>query len=384
MTRISVSIDSGIINSPSPETGALLAPMWVEGTVGMSASEIADFFDYRGAWIDSNFGIRSMNLTIMALNSTMPDILPVLSQLLSSPAFPEDRLEAVAQRTAAALGVRRAQVSWAAADLLNRLVYGPDHPLSRDASPELLERVSSADLHHYYRSIFTRKGMNVFVAGKLPEGLISGLTDVIESLSDTGNNPPVAVPVFQPSSTRSGHVERNDASQSSVRLGLILPGRDNPDFVPLRLLVAALGGYFGSRLMLNIREDKGYTYGINAMLLGYPEQSVMEISADCDPAYVEPLIEECLREMERMKDAGSYTPEELDRLQRITLSNLAAMLDTPFTIMDHYKASLLAGAGERYFDRQQQAVRNLSARQLADLAAKYFDISRVYISTAGK
>lgn len=382
-TRISISIEGGLAGIATPEIGALLAPLWIEGTRDMDAETIADFIDYRGAWINTDMGIRTMNLTVNALNHNFDEILPVLSGIVSTPTFPDDRLRQVALRTAAAVGVERSTTAWNASAALRAMVYGDGHPLRRETDADLLCDVTSQQLHDVYFSHLHPANIKAFISGRLTDATLGEVTAMLNSIPATGTPEKVTVPEFRPSASRRTHITMPNAQQSAVRMGLLLPGRENPDFVAIRLLVLALGGYFGSRLMLNVREDKGYTYGINAVTIGYPHQAYMSISAEADAAYVEPLIAETISEMERMKDESSYTADEIDRLRRLSLSGLAAMLDTPFTIMDHHRSSVLAGAPSDYFARQQEAIYNLSAESLAELARRYFDTSALFIATAG-
>ncbi|MDE5785227.1 MAG: insulinase family protein, partial [Duncaniella sp.] len=330
-TRISIALAGGLVAQPSPETGALLAPLWIEGTRNMDAEAIADFIDYRGAWISSDMAIRTMNLTVNALNHNFDEIVPVISHIVGNPVFPEPRLRQMARRTASALGVERSTTSWNASSALRTMIYGAAHPLQREADPRLLDNITSENLSEYYNSLLTPANINVFLSGRLTDTTVNAVKEMLENIPSTGKKMTVSVPEFTPGIARRTHIPMPQSQQSTVRMGLLLPGRDNPDFVTLRLLVLALGGYFGSRLMLNVREDKGYTYGINAVTIGYPHQAYMSISAEADAAYVEPLISETVAEMERMKDESSYTADEIDRLRRLSLSNLAAMLDTPFT-----------------------------------------------------
>lgn len=382
-TRISIALAGGLLSQPSPETGALLAPLWIEGTGDMDAEAIADFIDYRGAWINSDMAIRTMNLTVNALNHNFNELLPILGGIICAPVFPESRLRPMTRRTASALGVERSTTAWNASSALRTMVYGADHPLQREADPARLDSLTSGQLSDYYNSLLNPANINVFLSGRLTDTAVNAVADMLSAIPSTGRKISVSVPEFKPSTDMRVHISMPQSQQSAIRMGLLLPGRDNPDFVALRLLVLALGGYFGSRLMLNVREDKGYTYGINAVTIGYPHQAYMSISAEADAAYVQPLISETIAEMELMKDESSYSTDEIDRLRRLSLSNLAAMLDTPFSIMDHHRSSILAGAPADYFAQQQNAILNLSPERLASLARKYFDTSRLYIATAG-
>lgn len=385
VTQISATLRGGIAEVPSAELPPLIAPMWIEGTHTMSSSEIADFFDYRGAWIKSDMGIHRLSLTVNALNSNVGEILPVIERIINEPAFSQDELDQVVRTTANRLRVEQSKVSWIAADNLRRLVYGPENPLSQSPSPDLLEGVRSRSLLDYYSSVLNPENIEFFVSGKVSDKIVTDLENLCKTIPATGEFVDFSSCRFDSSDTcRRIHAEKPDSRQTAVRMGLVLPGRSDNDFVSLRLLVIALGGYFGSRLMMNIREDKGLTYGINAVTLGYADNALMSISSETDASNVESLISETIAEINRMKDPASYSDDEMERLRSLALTNLAAKVDTPLAVMDHYQSSMLAGAPDNYFELQEQAVRSMTPESLASLAVKYFDTSKLFISTAGK
>ena len=374
VTQISATLRGGIAETPSAELPPLIAPMWIEGTRTMSSEDIADFFDYRGAWIKSDMGIHRLSLTINALNSNVGEILPVLEKIINEPSFSQDELDQVVRTTASRLRVEQSKVSWVAADNMRRMVYGPENPLSQSPAPDLLENITSQSLHNYYSSVLNPTNLEFFVSGKVDDKILTEIEALCGAIQSTGDFVQFKSCRFSPSeSCRRVHAERPDSKQTAVRMGLVLPGRSDRDFVALRLLVIALGGYFGSRLMMNIREEKGLTYGINAVTLGYADDALMSISSETDAANVESLVSETIAEIERMKDPASYSVDEMERLRSLALTNLAAKVDTPLAVMDHYQSSMLAGAPDNYFELQEQAVRSMTAESLAALASKYFD-----------
>ena len=134
--------------------------------------------------------------------------------------------------------------------------------------------------------------------------------------------------------------------------------------------------------MSNIREDKGYTYGINSYLLGYPEGGIIGISSSTDNSTVDPLIEETIREIKRLS-TGDFKDEEMKRLKQHAMSSLASSLDSPFDIMDYYINRLVAFIPPKYFERQVAAVKSLTAEELARVAREHFSLDRLNIAVAG-
>ncbi|MCM1520681.1 MAG: insulinase family protein [Lachnoclostridium sp.] len=385
VTRLTVSVAGGLVEMPSAELSALIAPAWIEGTERHSGQELADFFDYHGAWLQTATGIHRMSLTVNALNSNVDDVITMAGEIVTSAVFPKDNLRQIALRTANRLEVERSKTSWNASSALRTRIYGENHPLQREASPALLHSVDRQMLEDYYRSILTAENVEFFLCGKVKDSTVKVVERLAQALPSTGQRLVLADMPFDPSSDHTPiHIVKADSMQSAVRIGLVLPGRNSDDFIALRFLVMALGGYFGSRLMTAIREEKGYTYGINAVLLGYTTDSYMNISSETDCGHVAPLISDTIAEIERMKDPASYTAEEVERLKSFVLSNLAVTLDTPMSVMDHYQSVITVGAPADYFYRQQQCIREITAEKLAFLASKYFDTSKLYISTSGK
>lgn len=385
VTRLTVSVAGGLVEMPSPELLALIAPAWIEGTSCHSGRQLADFFDYHGAWLQTATGIHRMSLTINALNSNVDDMIPMVGEIVTSAIFPKESLRQIALRTANRLEVERSKTSWNASSALRTRIYGENHPLQKEANPAILHEVDNLMFEDYYKSVLTAENVEFYLCGRVMNSTVKAVERQAEALPSTGKHLVLADVPFASSPDHTPiHIERADSMQSAVRMGLVLPGRNSDDFIALRFLVMALGGYFGSRLMTTIREEKGYTYGINAVLLGYTYDSYMNISSETDSGHVAPLISDTIAEIERMKNPASYTAGELERLKSFVLSNLAVTLDTPMSVMDHYQSVITVGAPADYFYRQLQCIREMTTDKLASLAEKYFDTSKLYISTSGK
>lgn len=158
--------------------------------------------------------------------------------------------------------------------------------------------------------------------------------------------------------------------------------RSHPDYNLLRMTVTALGGYFGSRLMMNIREDKGYTYGISSALLGSREGGYIVISAQCDNRYTSALIDETRAELIRMADSP-LSDDELKRLKFNVASDLASTLDTPMTMMDYYELRHTIGVPDDYFYARQKALAEITPEIVCEMSRRYLNPDSLRISVAG-
>ena len=177
-------------------------------------------------------------------------------------------------------------------------------------------------------------------------------------------------------------VDKPGAIQAAVSMAIQAIGRNHPDYLALRVLCTVLGGYFGSRLMSNIREDKGYTYGINAFLSGREQDGFVGVSTECDVHYTWQLIDEVKYEMQRLRD--QLIPEaELALVRQYMLSDQVKTLDTPFSLASYVASTLLYGVYPEYFNRQIETILNITPQRLQQVAQAYLDLDRLRIVIAG-
>ena len=169
--------------------------------------------------------------------------------------------------------------------------------------------------------------------------------------------------------------------QSAIVMMIKAIPRKHPDYFKLRVLVTVLGGYFGSRLMSNIREDKGYTYGINSSLSGRAFDGYIGISTECDTQYTWQVIEETKKEMRRLQEEP-IPQQELDIVKRHMLSDLVKTLDTPFNIGGYIGNMFCYGVYPEYFNEQVQEIINVTSDQLLTIAQRYFDLEKLRVVIA--
>ena len=177
--------------------------------------------------------------------------------------------------------------------------------------------------------------------------------------------------------------EREDAMQSAVKMGYTTITREHPDYLKLRVLMTVFGGYFGSRLMSNIREEKGYTYGISAGIMFYPDSGLLIVSTETDNEYVEPLIQEVYHEIDRLHQ--EVVPvEELSMVRNYMLGEMCRSYESAFSLSDAWIFIATSGLGDDYFSRSLQAVQEVTPAELQDLAQRYLCKEKLKEVIAGK
>ncbi|MBD5321809.1 MAG: insulinase family protein [Bacteroides sp.] len=382
--RVKVLIPGGIAESPRPQLYQLANSLSLEGTRNHPGDSLADILEYNGAWSSAEISTHHSALSLFTSNSAYHKLLPLVSEMIMTPEYAPDPTAHALRKEAARIEVEQQRVAYRAAAAMRRMLYGENHPLAAIPSPDSLLAITPEDLHLAHDTRLDPKGMHVYLSGLLTDRMISEAEQIF---SEIPAKSPFSLPrlVFpEHSAGARTHVDMPHALQSGVQMSIASIGRNHPDYIALRMAVIALGGYFGSRLMLNIREDKGLTYGISASLYGYRHSSFITISSQTDPSTVERLIEESILEIENMKNPSTYSPDEIDRLSRFVLSELAGVLDTPFSRCDFLQTEVTAATPPGYFAMQEHTARTLTPELLADMASKYFDTTKLFISTAGK
>lgn len=388
--RLTCVWDGGIAESPSISLPTMILSLMQEGTRHHSGVEIADRIEFNGARIASGVNSHHSFMNLFTLNSRADNVMPLLAEMIVEPSFPEREWGVIKEKTARTIELLREKVEYYATCEINRLLMGDNHPLARMDTPDNVLSMTVDDAARNYKSTY-RPGRNVegaptmtlYLAGHVTPGLEELVNRTFGSIDiDSSRGVELKFVPFGSENDSRRLIEMEGVLQSAVRMGIPTISRQHPDYIELRLLVMALGGYFGSRLMRNIREDKGYTYGIQSYLLGHPEGGLMQIATSTDNRYVDAVIDESVKEIERL-GTGDFTTGEMQRLQRYAMSSLASTLDSAFDIMDYYINQKVAFTPDGYFEQQVEAINSLTPQRLAEVAREHLSVDKSTIAVAG-
>lgn len=353
-----------------------------DGAEGYAEGEIARMLDFNGARLAGTCHGHYSSLRLSMLNSRAEALLPVLGDMITRPTLPQRRLDIAVSANRERIATALSNVAAQADELFTPLIAGKTHPFAQTTDPSVLDNAAREDFVETHRRLVCPSRTHAFLAGKLDDSLLAAVErtlEAIEPLSDGIEEQIIPFAAEAPGTT----VTKELASlQSAIMTGMPTIGRDNPDYIPLRLTVMALGGYFGSRLMTSIREEKGLTYGITAALIGSQEGAYLKISAQCDKSFTDAVLEETRNELRRLVTEPPRG-EELQRLKLHAQSALAEMLDTPQSIATYYITELLVNTPANYYDMQQDAIDALSPEKCAEMAEKYLNPDRLLTAIAG-
>ena len=230
-----------------------------EGTPTMTSAQIAEKLDYYGAWLDLSSSVNCGFVTLYSLNKYFPRTLAIIADMLMNPSFPEKELEVVLETNRQQFLVNSSRVEVIARKHFNRSLFGEEHPFGRFAVESDYGRITPEVLREFYRKHYHSGNCTVYVSGKVTPEIIRCIEEHLGNAPWGEIKEVQPLELIEPRQTTEKHVfvEKADALQSSLKMGCFMMDRVHPDFLKARVMVTLFGGYFGSRLMSNIREDKG-------------------------------------------------------------------------------------------------------------------------------
>ena len=349
------------------------------GTRTKTAYEINDYFEYYGAYLNRQSGHETAELTLHCMKKNFAELLPVVSELIADSVFPEEELGIYKKNMQQRLQVNLRKNDFIAGRLIDAYLFGPTHPYGRFSSLEDYESLNIDAVKKFYAQYYLNGRCVIFIAGPLPADIQSLVETHFGGLPFTGSiKPDQEGAVILPVKEKKYRITNDPESvQGAIRIARNFPNRHHPDFQKMQVLNNIFGGFFGSRLMANIREDKGYTYGIHSYLTNLVQETALMISTEAGKDVTEATIQEVYLEMKRLRDEP-IGREELKTTKNFMIGTLLGDLDGPFHVAGRWKSLILNGLTEDYFYRGIETIKNIQPAELQELANKYLNAPDFY------
>jgi predicted Zn-dependent peptidase len=354
-----------------------------EGSAKIDGATLAETIDFNGAWIRSRSADQYSLIDLISLNRTTPQLLDILSDIFCNAVLPENAFEALRTKSLRRRELQLSKVSTLSQEGASKLIAGNAHPYLNPDTPDSIAAITYADIVDAYRVGTRQCKIHVYIGGRVDNDMLQAVRGFCQAISPE-QHPLLHLDTvcMKPEPVQWQHIEVPGSLQNSLSASIPTISREHPDYINLRLTTIALGGYFGSRLMSNIREDKGLTYGISASLMGMREGAHAQINAQYATGNDQLVIDEVRHELQVLA-TQPMCDDELTRLKRFVTSNLAGTLDSPFSIVDYYQNQLLVGTPANYFDEQFRCINELNAEKIMQMAATYLNPDEMRIVTAG-
>lgn len=385
IVRLSVVFNAGSRYQQQTFVASAALNMLSEGTKKYDASKIAELLDFYGSTLEVNIDRDFACISIYTLNKYLKETLEILEQLIKYPTFPEDELKIYIQKHKERLLFERQRIDKQAGERMVSALFGASHPYGSFGKPEEYDLLNVKMLEEFHHSYYSPNNAFAVVSGKLNDSTISLIENFLGN--DNWGNPMIPVDekdfTVHPSTEKQLLVEKKDSVQSAIRMGKAMFSREHPDYNGVTILNTILGGYFGSRLMKNIREDKGYTYGIYSVLVGMKETGYLTIATETGAEYTTDCINEIKKELDKLQDEP-IKQEELTLVKNYIIGDLLRSLDGPIALAD-----VLIDLKQSGFEHTQvndffNEVMSITPAQLQELAKKYLNTNTFIEAVVGR
>jgi predicted Zn-dependent peptidase len=298
--------------------------------------------------------------------------LPIVHEILTEASFPENELKIYKRNSVERLSVNMRQCEFVANQKIDALLFGEAHPYGRFTRKEKIEAVTREDIAAHWRTNYDLSKARIFMAGKIDDSAVREVEKIFGATKTGGGEEAIQTFSISAPSERVHRVINDPAGvQGAIRIARLFPNRHHPDFAPMVVLNTVFGGYFGSRLMSNIREEKGYTYGIYSSMSPLAHSGSLTIHTEVGRDVAEEAVKEIYKEMDELCNE-QVDEEELLLVKNYLLGGLLGDLDGPFQVLARWRTIILNGFTEEQFHRNVAIYKSITAQEIQRLAVKYY------------
>ena len=345
--------------------------MLLEGCEKYNHTEIADIIDFYGADINITATPDANIISFTVLKEYFNNIFELLCDILKEPLFNEDRLEYIKNKKIQKLKIGNTKSKNIAFKTFKKELFGNSN-YGYSLNEEDIKKVKVYDLKNNF-SQFWLNNTQIFITGDINEKLLKNIDKNIPDNLNFSNDNFFNNKIESVNSSKIININKQDSEQVSMCLGHALP--NNEDSKKLWCTVAFLGGYFGSRLMKNIRERNGYTYGISAQIVNYRYVKYLLIKTSAKKEFKEAIIEEIRKEITLLQNE-KISEEELNGFKQYFLGNMLATFSNVFSDMEHSVTIKMLSLEEDYYQKLFETIKNISGEEINHIAKKYLNLDK--------
>lgn len=364
-----------------PLLASVTSSMLNEGTKTLTGAEIANKIDYYGSFFQTDFTADRSTVVLYSLNKYIGETLPIVKDVLTASVFPENELKTYINNQKQRLKVSLEKNDYLARKEFNKLLFGESlYGFTPDA--EDYDRVKREDLEDYFYKAYNPANCTIVVSGNINESLFVELDKLFGEWTSENSFKPNQFS-FDAPAPADYIIDKPQSLQSAIRIGIPSINRLHPDFVPFQVLNTVLGGYFGSRLMANIREDKGYTYGIGSANASFEQTGFFFIATEVGVQVCRNTLHEIEKEINILK-TELIPEEELNLVKNYLMGSLLGSLENSFSHADKFKNIYFFDLDYNYFDDYIKTIKNVNSEELLVLANKYLNYETFVKVIVGK
>lgn len=384
LVRVEIIFHIDSWNASQPLDALATFKLMDDGTDKKTSAEIAGEIDFYGSFFQVSIQPDIATITLYSLRKHLEKSLHVIHEMLTDAIFPQHELDTFIQNNIQRLQVDLQKTSYLVNKQFYQSIFGNTNKYGYNETADDLRNMTRAQLVSHYARFISNENAFILVSGKVDSTDLAIIEKVLGREDwRTDKLPAAAEIIMQPEPNRQQFISKPDAVQSSIRIGKTTISKTHIDYPSLQFLNTILGGYFGSRLMANIREDKGYTYGIHSVLASQKTHGFFFIGTDVGADVCQATVAEIFKEIKKLKDEP-VPVEELNLVRNYLLGSFQSSIENAFSYAEKFKSVYLYKMGYDYYDRYFEAVNTTDSVRLQELANLYLDEESLYTVIAGK
>jgi zinc protease len=368
--RLELIFDAGSRFDTNFGEAFFASKMLTEGTKKHSGVEISEYFDQFGAFLEISQSAERLVLTVHGMTKHLPQLLPMLQEMITDSVIPAEELAMQKTIASQTLKVNLEKTAFVASQLLREQIFGANHPYGKSLNQAAIENITQESVLDFYKKQIAGKVFTVFLSGNVGENETNAINNWLGQMAVEIPTNADAKSIESPLVGENLLINRPENLQSSIRLGRKLFNRTDPDFFKFIVTNTIFGGYFGSRLMKNIREDKGFTYGISSSVIPQKVGGYLVMGTDVKKENTQQTLDEIFKEINLLQ-TELVSENELETAQNYMIGAFIGSLNTPFEVADRQKVVILENLPSDFYQNYIQKIRAVSAEDVMEMANKY-------------
>lgn len=361
------------------------AALMREGTKTRTSKQIAEQIDSLGASLAAGSGLSTLTSVVSAsgLTENFDPVMELLADVTLYPSFPADELNKLKTRTLAQLRLQRSQPAFLAFEMFSKVMYG-DHPASRlSATAEEVQRLAPEMMAKFHATYYRPNNAMFAIVGDVkPAEMVSKLEKAFGAWQPA-DVPATAIPkVSDTGPAKITLIDRPGSVQTNLLLGNLTIERTDPDYYTLQVENRVVGGGPSARLFMNLREDKGYTYGAYSNVSAFKYRGAFQANTEVRTNVTDGSMKELLYELKRIRDE-KVPAEEFENAKRAIIGGFALQLESPQSVLQNIITQKLYALPADYWDTYPQKIAAVTAEDVQRVAQKYHDLDHLQIVAVG-
>lgn len=380
--RLEFTFRAGQIKENRPLLASTCNMMLTEGSQNFTSEELNKLLDFYGVFLNQSAEKDSAGIVLYFLNKHIEKVLDFSFEILFRPIFPEAELNTLMKKRLRWYMINREKVQNLAIDNFFESIFGRNHPYGHQVLEQDFENVTPDLLKDFHNRHYIPGNMAIIISGKIHERTSELLNAYFGNIELKENNKNVIAIPIESSSLKQKHIEKSGAVQTAIRIGSTTINKRHPDYPGLKFLDSILGGYFGSRLMKNIREEKGYTYGISSSLSSLDLTGYKVISTEVGLNYRQKTIDEIYKEITFLHRVPVHN-DEMAVVRNYMSGEMLRMFDGPFALAESFKSAWEFGLDNSYYYLLADKIKTITPDEIIELAKTYYKIDELFEITVG-